>query len=103
MVEIASGTILTNPIVVGLVVGVPTTLFGFKAYRRAEALDKAALRQAEITAEGDAVQRVIDGLDRLVDNLQADNREVRERVIDLRERLRRCNADYAELKRLMSE
>lgn len=89
-----------NPILVGIVVGLPTTAFGFFAYRRAERLDQEALRSAAIAVQGDAVQRVIDGLDRMVENLQVDNKEARELSRDLARRLKECNEAYCKLKQL---
>jgi predicted ATP-grasp superfamily ATP-dependent carboligase len=100
MIVLATGEVWTNPIIVGLIVGIPTSLLGYKAYRRAEALDKAAAQAATIAASGDAVQRVIDGLDHMVNNLQVDNREVRARASDLGERLKECRVAYDELKRM---
>lgn len=92
--------LLTNPIIVGVVVGLPTSLWGFLAYRRAEKLDEEAARVAVIATEGVAVQRVIDGLDRMVTNLQTDNREARESLGDLARQLRECLEACDRLRRI---
>lgn len=99
----AAGEIWTNPILVGLVVAIPTFVLGLLATRRAEKMDKAALQAVMVTAQGDSVQRVINGLDIMVDNLQADNKEARDKTAELREQLKQCNSAYAELRRLMNE
>lgn len=97
---LAAGEVWTNPIIVGLVVGIPTSLLGFSAYRRAERLDRAASQAAVIAAGGEAVQRVINGLDQIVENLQVDNKEGRELVRELRIQLQECHDAYAALKRM---
>lgn len=86
--------------VVGLVVGLPTSIFGIIAYRRAEKLDEEAAQAAAIAVHGDAVQRVIDGLDRMVANLQTDNKIGRELAADLARRLNECREAYDQLRRI---
>lgn len=97
---LGTGELWTNPILVGLLVGIPTSVFGWLAYRRAEALDEAAAEAAALAARGDAVQRVIDGLDLIIRNLRVDNKDERDKVAALRVRLAECNTAYGELKKL---
>lgn len=69
-----------NPILVGLVVGIPSFLLGYLGYRRTNKADKA-------TAQNTAVEQIIDGLNALVDNLQGDNKVLRDSVKELKSNL----------------
>lgn len=93
-------SLLSNPIIVGVVVGLPTSLWGFLAYRRAAKLDEEAAVAAVLVTQGDAIQRVINGLDRMVSNLQTDNKDARELATDLSRRLNECHEAYQRLKRI---
>lgn len=93
-------SLLSNPMVIGLIVGLPASVFGFLAYRRSEKLDDKASQVAVIAIQGEGVQRVIDGLDRIVINLQTDNKEARELAADLTRRLKECGESYDRLKRI---
>lgn len=93
-------SLLSNPAVIGLIVGLPTSVYGYLAYRRAEKLDKDAAKVAIIAIQGEGVQRVIDGLDRMVANLQADNKDARESSEDLSRRLKECLEACDRLRRI---
>lgn len=93
-------SLISNPMIVGLIVGLPTTVFGIIAYRRAEKLDEEAARVVVITAQGEGIQRLIDGLNRMITNLQTDNKIGREMAEDLTRRLNECREAYDQLRRI---
>lgn len=92
-----------HPIFVGLLVGLPTTGLGLAGLRRAKKLDKEASDAAIIATQGGMIQYVIDGLDKLVENLQEDNEDVRAQKAVLVKQLAKCHTEYANLKRLMDD
>lgn len=87
MVLIGAGEIWTNPIIVGAIVGLPASILGFMAYRRSARLDKVAEQAALLQTQGAAAQRVLDGLNQIVTNLQEDNRILREQAVELSRRI----------------
>lgn len=62
-----------NPVVVGILVGVPSAVLGFLGYQRSKTADKNAHEQG-------AVGQIIAGLNSLVTQLSADNAELRTRI-----------------------
>lgn len=87
-----------DPIVVGVVVGLPATGLGWLGYRRSIRLDRLAVQAATIKEGGTTTQTIIDGLDRMIVRLQEDNRILRERIEDYSKQLRRVEDELRELK-----
>ena len=81
----------SHPIVIGILVAVPSFTLGYLGYRRSQKADKAA-------TQAGAVEQVIDGLNKLVDNLQDDNKILRADVIDLRTKLQAVLEERDKLK-----
>lgn len=88
-----AASLIENPIVVGLFVGGPATVFGIIAIRRTNKLDQTAVVDTA-TATADATTKtIIGGLNTLIDNLQEDNRELREDQQRLRDKLTKVEED----------
>lgn len=103
--SLLTASVVENPLI-GLVVAIPGIILGWLGHRRAERADLAAAATAATTAQGAAIQQVIDGLNHIVDNLQDDNRVLRENVDTLSKRLaelaeenHRLRSEVAALKR----
>lgn len=94
--------LLSNPIVISLIVGTPASVLAYLAYKRGVRADKAAERSGALQANSTAIQQVIDGLNRLIDNLQEDNKLLRESVSELDKRLIQITTENLDLKKQIS-
>jgi len=65
------------PVVIGLLIGLPSAVLGYLAYRRGTRSDKAAAQATISIAQSGSVSQIIDGLNKLVDALQDDNAALR--------------------------
>lgn len=92
MIDLSS--IVANPIVVGLALAIPSFFLGLLTYRRTLEQDKVAAQASVNKTEGEAIQRVIEGLDKIIENLQTDNREARIVITDLTVQLKECRDSY---------
>lgn len=81
-------SILQNPIIVGLLVGLPTIILGILAYRRSVKLDQAARDAAEALERASSSKMVIDGLNIIIKRLQEDNEVLRSEIRTLRTNFR---------------
>lgn len=79
--------ILDNPAITALVVSIPSFILGYLAYRQSRKVDRATEISGVASANVSAVNQVIDGLNRLIDNLQEDNKLLREGLSNLNIRL----------------
>lgn len=77
----------TNPAFVGLVIALPATAIGYLGYRRSRNLDRVAEQAGIATTNVTSIGQVVDGLNKIIVNLQEDNEDLRGEVISLRERL----------------
>lgn len=75
--------LLDNPLFAVLVGAVPSFILGILAYRRSQKVDKATEQSAIANTHRDAIGQVITGLNQLIDNLQTDNKELRDIIADL--------------------
>jgi ABC-type transporter Mla subunit MlaD len=87
--------LLGNPIVIGVLVGMPSFLLGFLGYRRSQQADKAS-------ESADAIGHIIDGLNALIDALQDDNRVLRRNADALQLRLSQAATELEKLKRTVA-
>lgn len=62
-----------NPAVVGILIGIPTTVVGVLVYRRGKKADDVATEKGTIGA-------VYAGFDKIIENLQEDNADLRSRL-----------------------
>lgn len=85
-----------STLIVGLILGIPAFALGVAGLIRSFRVDKSTAKQAVDTARGSEVQQIIDGLNALVDNLQADNLITRESAQSLSARLIECGARLSE-------
>lgn len=96
--------ILSNPALVGLIVGLPATVLGVIALRRTMKVDRDAAATAAISAGATAARDVVKGLNTLIDNLQEDNQMLRKEQARLQEKIIQvendCRGIRAELKAL---
>lgn len=67
------GDLFSHPAVVGILIGFPSVALGYLVYLRSKKSDR-------ITAEKGTIGAVYEGLDKIITNLQGDNKELRERV-----------------------
>lgn len=95
--------ILQNPIVVGLLVGIPTTLLGILAFRRTQRLDKVAAQAAEAQASSAQVQTLVSGLNAMIDRLQDDNKILRTNVEVLTQQYDVLKRSCSDLEKLVAE
>lgn len=91
--------IFENPAVIGLIVALPSALLGWLGYRRSRQNDLVAERAGIATSQSASIGQVVEGMDRLVANLQADNRELREHVKELNLKLDQIISECQDLKR----
>lgn len=83
---------ISNPITIGLLIGLPGSALTYLGIKRAKKAD-------ENTEKADAVEQIIDGLNKLVANLQTDNTVLRKTVKDLQGNLLRATSDRDKLRR----
>jgi hypothetical protein len=88
-----------QPAVIGVVVAIPSLILGYFAHRRAVKIDRATEQSGIASNDIEAVGQVIDGLNKLVVNLQEDNKYLRQEIIDHRIKLAELSTSYATLKR----
>lgn len=89
-------------IIKALVIGLPSFGLGFLAYRRSLKVDKVA-NQVGLSSETRAgTQQIILGLNDLVDNLQEDNKALREEAKYLLGRITTLIAECEEVKRQLN-
>jgi hypothetical protein len=69
--------ILNSALVLALVAAFPSLLLGYLAYKRAQKVDAIAEQAGIATVESGTIGQVIDGLNRLIANLQTDNEVLR--------------------------
>lgn len=70
----------SEQVIYGLLIGLPSFLLGYLAYRRARKVDAVAAQSGMITETRAGTTQIIEGLNQLIDNLQDDNRSFREDI-----------------------
>lgn len=85
-----------------LIIGIPSFLLGYLAYKRSKKVDKVTEQSGAITETRAGTQQVIEGLNSLLDNLQEDNTSFRADVRYLTDKLDTCYREREELKREVS-
>jgi hypothetical protein len=88
---------ITNPIVVGTAIGIPSTILGFLGYGRAKRVDHVAEQAGITTGRSAELNLALAGMDTLIKSLQADNRGLRDEVGRLTQRLNAVVAECDEL------
>lgn len=91
--------IWSNPLLVGLILAIPSTILGLLAYRRSRAVDKVTERTQEATTQSGSINQVISGLETLVENLQDDNKWLRERAERLQQNVQGLETEVGTLKK----
>ena len=91
-------TIYENPAFVGLVLAMPSSILGYLVYKQSQKADETAKQGGIATVESGTIGQVIDGLNKLVDNLQTDNEVLRTNIDTLNTKLTRVIEYCEELK-----
>jgi hypothetical protein len=84
--------VLENPAIVGLIVGLPAFILGCLAYLRSRNVDAVAEQAGAASHDIEQVGQVIDGLNKLIANLQEDNKNLRLDILDLRLKMKDMGA-----------
>lgn len=90
--------IFSNPIVEAIIVAIPSFTLGFLIYRHSIKVDKVTEQSGIVSAQTAGVNQVITGLNSLIDNLQIDNKTLRESLTSLSLRLKEITDDNKALK-----
>jgi hypothetical protein len=85
-----------HPAVIGVLVGLPSLALGLLVYQRSRDVDEVAEQAGIATAQRESIGQVVDGLNRIIGNLQIDNEFLRKEVAAGR-------ADIAAIQKLTSE
>jgi hypothetical protein len=85
---------INNPIVVGLILSLPASYFGWKAKQRAEAADASVALTNAYSLQGDAVQQAFDGLNEIIRNLRELRVDDRKDIEELEEKLAECREQF---------
>lgn len=78
----------TEQVLTALVIGLPSFLLGFLAYRRARKVDAVAAQSGVITETRAGTAQIIEGLNLLIDQLQDDNKTHRDDMRAVRDDIR---------------
>lgn len=89
--------IFDNPNIAALVVGIPSFIVAILAFYQSRKVDKATEKAGVASANIVAVNQVIDGLNQLIDNLQSDNKLLRESITYLNTRLQEALVEREKL------
>lgn len=73
-----------NPAVVGVIIAIPATILGYLGYRRARGVDEVAKQAGIATTHATSIGQVVDGLNKVIANVQSDNNDLRKEVLALR-------------------
>lgn len=87
-----------NEIVIALITAVPAFLIGVFAYRRSLKVDQVSAQSGAASNQMAGTAQVIEGLNRLIDQLQEDNDSFRADIKDLAARLVVITAERDALK-----
>lgn len=85
-----------HPAVVGILVGLPSLFVGLLVYQRSRDVDEVAEQAGIATAQRESIGQVVDGLNRIITALQADNKLLREEVISGRRDIQLLRQDVDE-------
>lgn len=87
----------SNPIVIGIVVAIPSSILGYLGYKRSVKSDKVAADSTIASTHAAAINQVIDGLNKLIDGLQEDNKELRSSILSLSIKLKEAIEENSKL------
>lgn len=87
-----------NAILIALAAGIPSFLLGFLAYRRSVKVDAVAAQVSVSTDSRAGTQQIIEGLNSLVENLQEDNKALRDEARYLLQRISNLTEETNKLK-----
>lgn len=80
------------------VIAIPSFVLGLLIYRQSVKVDKITEQSGIVSAQTAGVSQVITGLNSLIDNLQIDNKTLRESLTTLSARLKEITDDNKALK-----
>lgn len=93
----------TEQVITALLIGLPSFLLGYLAYRRARKVDAVAAQSGVVTETRAGTAQIIEGLNLLVDQLQDDNRTHREDMRAVRDDIRDLTLRLGEVSRERDE
>lgn len=96
-------SVFQNPIVVGIAVGLPSIALGYLGFRQSQKVDAIAAQAGIATVESGTIGHVIDGLNKLVANLQGDNAVLRAELSTVNEKLSQVIRYCEELKQQLAD
>jgi len=85
-------------VVQALLIGAPSFLLGYLVYQRSRKVDAISAQSGIVTEARAGTAQIIDGLNKLIDNLQEDNASFRDDVSRLHVRLDACYEERNELR-----
>lgn len=85
--------IFESPVIVALVVTIFPLALGYLGYRQSQKVDAIAAQAGIATVESGTISQVIDGLNKLVGNLQQDNAVLRSISSEMHARVIECQAE----------
>lgn len=94
--------IQTEQAIYGLLIGLPSFLLGYLAYRRARKVDAVAAQSGVITESRAGTAQIIEGLNLLIDQLQDDNKTFRDDIKYLTLRLDAISKERDELRQQLT-
>lgn len=83
--------------VVGAIVAVAMALLGWAGWWRTRGMDKEAKKRSTDTESADKRREVIENLDIIIENLQGDNKALRDELGRLYQRIERLEGRIAEI------
>jgi hypothetical protein len=93
VIALLAENIWQHPIVIGLAVGLPTSIGMIFTLRRTFRQDDNVKQAAIATGTSQSISQVIDGLNGMIENLQEDREYDRQSVIRHRDNLKECRVD----------
>lgn len=90
---------LNSPIILALIAAVPSFILGILAWRRSVKVDKNTEQAATALAQSTAAAQVLEGLNKLIENLQEDNKELRGNITEVAKKLKEALAERDKLRR----
>lgn len=89
----------TGQVITALLIGLPSFLLGYLAYRRARKVDAVAAQSGVMTESRAGTAQIIEGLNLLIDQLQDDNKTFRDDIKYLTLRLDAIAKERDQLRR----
>lgn len=97
MLALLAQTFWSHPAVIGVIIGIPATAIAVLGYRRSVRTDAIAAQSDVAENKREGVEQVIEGLNKLLGNVQNDNEALRVTSRELNAEVRVLNKEVREL------